>query len=259
MSWPAGHNSLVDYNIVSDFKTLCMRKSFLFIAFLFIGYTTHAQVLISLLFGDKLNSPNIEFGLDGGVNFGNIANLESSKMLPMFNLGFYFDIKLKNQWMVHTGVIVKSTQGADKLNIYPLGSEAMDTVFASGHVTRKINQFAVPILVKYRFADYFHVEAGPMLSLRTKGYDYFKNNIKEDDDVTYKLNIADNYKRIDAGIMAGAGFKLSKLPKTMQLGIRYYYSFVDPIKENTGKAQYFSSLYLYFSIPIGANPKAEKE
>jgi hypothetical protein len=180
-------------------------------------------------------------------------------MLPMFNLGFYFDIKLKNQWMVHTGVIVKSTQGADKLNTYPLGSEAMDTVFASGHVTRKINQFAVPIMIKYRFADYFHLEAGPMLSLRTKGYDYFKNKVKEEDDVIYKVDIGDNYKRIDAGIMVGAGFKISKIPKSTQFGVRYYYSFIDPVKDNTGKAQYFSSLYLYCSIPIGAHPKDEKE
>jgi hypothetical protein len=133
----------------------------------------------------------------------------------------------------------------------------MDTVFSSGHVTRKINQFAVPILIKYRFANYFHVEAGPMLSLRSKGYDYFKNKVKEEDDVTYKLNIGDNYKRIDAGVMIGAGFKISKMPKTTQFGIRYYYSFVDPVKDNTGKAQYFSSLYLYCSIPIGAHA-AEK-
>jgi hypothetical protein len=236
-----------------------MKKTLLFIGLLFIGYTTHAQVLISLLFGDKLNSPNIEFGLDGGVNFGNIANLDPGKSLAMFNLGFYFDIRLKNQWMLHTGVIVKSTMGADKLAVYSLGNESMDTVFASGHITRKINQFAVPIMIKYRFATYFHVEAGPMLSLRSKGYDYFKNKVKEEDDVTYKLDIGDNYKRIDAGIMVGAGFKLSKLPKTTQFGIRYYYSFVDPVKDNPGKAQYFSSLYLYCAIPIGAHPKEVKE
>jgi hypothetical protein len=236
-----------------------MRKTFLLIGLLFIGYTTSAQVLISLLFGDKLNSPNIEFGLDGGVNFGHIANLDKSKSLAMFNLGFYFDIRLKNQWMLHTGVIVKSTQGADNLNIYSLGNAAMDTVFASGHITRKVNQFAVTIMVKYRFATYFHVEAGPMLSLRTKGYDYFKNKVKEEDDVTYRLDIGDNYKRIDAGVMVGAGFKISKIAKTTQFGIRYYYSFVDPVKDNTGKAQYFTSVYLYCSIPIGAHPKAEKE
>ena len=72
-----------------------MKKTILLFAFLLTAYTANSQVLISLLFGDALNSPNVEFGLDGGVNFGNIANLESSKSLAMFNLGFYFDIKLK--------------------------------------------------------------------------------------------------------------------------------------------------------------------
>lgn len=234
-----------------------MKKTLSIILMLFAGYSAaYSQVLISLLFGDKLNSPNIEFGLDGGVNFGSIANLENSKMLPMFNLGFYFDIKLKNQLMLHTGVIVKSTQGADQLDIYSLDNPTLDTAFSNGYVTRKVNQFSVPILLKYRFGNYFHVEAGPMLALRSKGYDTFKNKVKDEDDLSYKVDIADNYKRIDAGIMVGAGFKISKTPKTTQFGVRYYYSFVDPVKDNPGKAQYFSSLYLYCSIPIGVN-KAE--
>lgn len=90
-----------------------------------------------------------------------------------------------------------------------------------------------------------------MLGLRSKGNDEFKNSVKDDDDLSYKLDIKDNYKRIDAGIMAGIGVKLSKAPKSSQTGIRYYYSFVDPLKENSGKPQYFSSIYLFFSIPIG--------
>jgi hypothetical protein len=238
-----------------------MKKALSIILLLFTGYTAaYSQVLITLLLGDKLNSPNIEFGLDGGVNFGSIANLENSKMLPMFNLGFYFDIKLKNQLMLHTGVIVKSTQGADQLDIYSLDNPTLDTAFATGYVTRKVNQFSVPILLKYRFGNYFHVEAGPMLALRSKGYDTFKNKVKDEDDLSYKVDIADNYKRIDVGIMVGAGFKISKIPKTTQFGIRYYYSFVDPVKDNPGKAQYFSSLYLYCSIPIGVNsPDKAKE
>jgi hypothetical protein len=43
------------------------------------------------------------------------------------------------------------------------------------------------------------------------------------------------------------------------MGIRYYYGFVDPLKENTGKAQYFSSIYLYFSIPIGTHSDEAKD
>ncbi len=235
-----------------------MKKSILLVAFLLTAYSANSQVLISLIFGDALNSPNVEFGLDGGVNFANIANLESSKSLAMFNLGFYFDIRLKGPLLLHTGVIVKSSQGADKLDFYPLENDDLNAVFSDGYVTRKINQFSVPIMLKYRFATLFHVEAGPMLALRAKGYDEFKNTLVDEEDLTYKLDIKDNYKRIDAGVMVGAGMKLSKIPKSAQIGVRYYYGLVDPLIENTGKSQNFSSLYLFFSIPIGAQPKAEK-
>jgi len=234
-----------------------MKRTILLVAFLLTAYTANSQVLISLIFGDALNSPNVEFGLDGGVNFANISNLETSKSLSIFNLGFYFDIRLKNQLMLHTGVIVKSNQGADKLNTYSLDNPGLDEQFSDGYVTRKINNFSVPILLKYRFAGRFHIEAGPMLALRTKGYDEFKNTVVDEDDLTYSLAIQDNYKRIDAGIMCGAGMKLNKkIPKSSQIGVRYYHGFVDPLVGNTGDPQYFSSFYIYFSIPIGVQ-KAE--
>jgi hypothetical protein len=235
-----------------------MKKTILILVLAFIGYSANSQVLITLLLGDVLNSDKVEFGLDGGVNFANISNLDPGKSLALFNLGFYFDIKLKEQLMLHTGVIVKSSQGANKLDPYSLGNPELDDVFSTGYITRKINQFSVPILLKYRFAGLFHLEAGPMLALRAKGYDEFKNKIYDDDDLTYKLDIKDNYKRIDAGIMIGAGFKLSKkIPKSSQIGIRYYYGLVDPLIDNTGESQNFSSMYIYYSLPIGSAKKEE--
>lgn len=238
-----------------------MKKSIILIAFLFGCYSANSQVLISLLLGDALNSDKIEFGLDGGVNFARISNLEPSESLALFNLGFYFDIRIKNQLMLHTGVIVKSNQGADRLDPYILEDEELSAQFSDGYVTRKVNCFSVPILLKYRFAERFHIEAGPMLALRTKAYDEFKNSLVDEDDLTYNLAVQDNYKRIDAGIMCGAGIKLyKKIPKSSQIGVRYYYGLVDPLIGNTGKSQNFSSLYLYFSIPIGvqkAETKAE--
>ena len=58
--------------------------------------------------------------------------------------------------MLHTGVIVKSTQGADKLDSLFIGQpEIWMRVFSDGYVTRKINHFSVPILLKYRFAAFF--------------------------------------------------------------------------------------------------------
>jgi hypothetical protein len=236
-----------------------MKKSLLIVFFLITCYSASSQILISLLFGDVLNSEKVEFGLDGGVNFSNINNLDPGKSLALFNLGFYFDIKFSQQLMLHTGVLVKSNQGADELNPYSLNNPDLDSVFSTGYVTRKITNFSVPILMKYRFATYFHVEAGPMLALRTKGFDIFKNSINETDDLSYKLDIRDNYKRIDAGIMVGTGFKVSKISKSTQVGIRYYYGLVDPLIDNTGDTQNFSSFYIYVSIPIGVSSAAMEE
>jgi len=63
---------------------------------------------------------------------------------------------------------------------------------------------------------------------------------------------------MDASVMGGVGFKLLKIPKSAQAGIRYYYGLINPLKDNTGKPQYNSSLYLYVSIPIGGNKEPEK-
>ncbi|MGB5355735.1 MAG: PorT family protein, partial [Eudoraea sp.] len=84
-------------------------------ALLFCIQIAQSQVLISLLFGDKLNSDKIKFGLEGGVNFANVTNLETATVTPNFNIGFYFDFKLKNSpnWFLHSGVIIKSTMGAN--------------------------------------------------------------------------------------------------------------------------------------------------
>ena len=73
----------------------------------------HSQVIISLLFGDELNSDKVRFGLDGGVNFSNLTGTGGSKFLENFNLGLYFDIQLKenSKWYVHTGVLLKIRDG----------------------------------------------------------------------------------------------------------------------------------------------------
>jgi len=94
-----------------------MKKHILIIIFLFIGYGIQSQVLIALLLGDKLNTGNIEFGLDGGFSFANISGMDTNDKLSEFNLGFYFDIKIKEQWYLNTGVLMKSTLGVDNLSM----------------------------------------------------------------------------------------------------------------------------------------------
>lgn len=121
-----------------------MKRAIIAASFILLSVYGHSQVLISILLGDKLNSGKLEFGLDGGVNY---SQLDQSKANGTFNLGFYFDFKLKNpNLMFHTGVIVKSTMGAKDLPTYLLNDPELDAAFAVGSsVERRLSYFNVPL------------------------------------------------------------------------------------------------------------------
>jgi hypothetical protein len=234
-----------------------MKKLILLAGCIFYIHASYAQVLISILLGDKLNTGQIEFGLDGGWNWSDLKGLKQSKMLGTFNLGFYFDIKLKNSWMLNTGVIVKSTMGADGLPVYALGDADLDNAFTGGKIERRISYFNVPVLMKYTFKNHIYVKAGIQLGLRYQAYDEFVNSVSEDEDLKYKLKIKDQIHTLDAGLAAGLGYRFMK-GNGMNLGIQYYYGLVDIVIDDATSGQYNRVLYITAGIPIGKNPKKKK-
>ncbi|HWN89457.1 MAG TPA: porin family protein [Chitinophagaceae bacterium] len=235
-----------------------MKKYFLIGGLLLLVNAARTQVLISILLGDKLNTGKIEFGLDGGANWSTIKNLDGAKNLTSFNLGFYFDFKLKNpSWMLNTGVIVKSNMGADELAVYSLGNTNLDNAFTGGKVTRKINYFNVPIMMKYSFKNHIYLKAGTQLGLRYKAFDEFKNSLNEEDDLNYKLNIKDQFHPLDAGLAFGAGYRLMK-GNGMNIGVQYYLGLIDIRVDDSSPNQFNRVFYLTAGIPIGKNPKKKK-
>ena len=235
-----------------------MKKIIFFVGIILSFHTGNTQVLISILLGDKLNTGKIEFGLDGGANWSTIKNLDGAKSLTGFNLGFYFDFKLKNpSWMLNTGVIVKSNMGADELPVYSLGNPNLDNAFTGGKITRKINYFNVPIMMKYSFKNHIYLKAGTQLGLRYKAFDEFKNSVNDEDDLKYKLDVKDQFHPIDAGLAVGAGYRLMK-GNGMNIGVQYYIGLLDIRVDDSSPNQFNRVLYLTAGIPIGKNPKKKK-
>ncbi|MCD4730199.1 MAG: PorT family protein [Bacteroidales bacterium] len=241
-----------------------ITRSILFTVILlsfFYNQTAQSQIIISLLLGDKLNSDNLEFGLEGGFNRSYMSGIDGAKGLNNYHLGFYFDFRIKNEWFLNTGVRVKSNSGATKISPYTLNDKDLDTVFVNGNVTREIGYFYVPIHIKYRFAKQFFANAGVQVGLRNSAKDYFYNTYYKDDDVSFKLDIRDYVARLDAGLSGGLGYKFKGTG--MNLGVTYYYGLVDVMKDS--QDPYYnvnaknSSLYIYVDIPIGAGYKKEKQ
>lgn len=228
-----------------------MKKYLLIPVILVFGFTANSQVLISILLGDKLNSGKMEFGLDGGLNWSTIHGLPGANALTGFNLGFYFDIKLKNPaWMLNTGVIVKSPLGAKGLPVYSLNNAYLDSSFAGGSVTRKLRYFNVPVMMKYKFKNNFYVKGGIQLGLCSKAFDEFTNEIIDKKDLEYKLKIKDQFHPLDAGLAFGIGYRLMS-GNGINIGLQYYLGLVDVVVDDTSPNQYNRSLYLTVGIPIG--------
>lgn len=229
-----------------------MKKYIIVLGLLLFSFTSQSQVLISLLLGDKLNSDKMEFGLEGGINYSAITGMESSNRMGAFNLGFYFDMKVKNQWNFYTGVLVKSDMGLDKLTEKDLAFLGTDVYPEKGDYKQVINSFIVPALANYKFKNHFYVEAGPQFALITDSYVQF--NSKEDGKtMRIREKNKDNTNRIDAGVAGGFGYKFRQ-GKGISIGLKYYHGFVDVYKNRPGTKN--SSIFLKANIRIKATKKA---
>ena len=130
-------------------------KKYLVVLILLASSYANSQVLISLIFGDKLNSPGMEFGLEGGFNFSHIGGMESHNSLSAFNIGFYFDIRIKDPWFLYTGVLVKDKLGTDKLSTSDLDFLQADVYAQPGDYSQVLKYFIVPALAKYKLKNHF--------------------------------------------------------------------------------------------------------
>lgn len=226
-----------------------MKRNLLLIGSLLICYSVNAQVILSVIFGDKLNAPGVEFGLEAAVNYSRISNLESQTSNTAFNLGFYFDIQLKEQWNLYTGVMVKSTLGSEDLTPADLSYLITSIDETDGQYDHELKYFLIPILIKYNLPNRIYFETGPQMGwLRKAELAYYETVDSRRTEI--KEEITDQFNRFDAGFVAGAGYKLME-GTGMTLGVKYYHGLVNVFQ--AAEDGYNRSWFLKLNIPIGAN------
>ena len=233
-----------------------IKKLTFLLVLISVSHFGQSQVLISLIFGDKLNSDKIEFGLDGGVNYSVMSGFSSGHPLPAFNLGFYFDFLIKPQWYINTVVLVKSNVGLDFLKEVDVAYLDPTTVFSdSGTYSQKISYFHVPVAIKYRLKNNFYFRIGPQFALRYKGDLRFIGKI-DNKSIEIKTDNRDLFHRLEVSAIAGIGYKLKK-GEGMNIGVKYMFGLTNILRDETRSSKN-SSFYFYVGIPIGKK-KAERK
>lgn len=242
-------------------KPKIMKNLLLILSFSLITISSlHAQILITLIFGEALNTENISFGLATGANVTTLTNIGDAKYQSEFNIGFYFDFKIADNFYIHPEVLVKNRVGARNISPYPTSDPDLDELFKDGKVERKISMISVPILAKYRTDNGWGVEGGPQFGLRTKAYDFFTTKVSDLEELELKVDIRDQLVRINAGVAFGLSKKLGRGIAGVTVLARYHMGFVDLYKDNEGDPIQTRGFIVNATVPIGAGkvPVAEE-
>jgi hypothetical protein len=213
------------------------------------------QVIIALVFGEKLNTEKMEFGIVASPTLTNITNQESQYRTGL-NLGLYLNFRPDKRFFLHVEGIAKGSFGAEDIKPYPTQNDTLDNLFASGSIHRKIKTFGLPVLGSYHLTELFFAEAGIQANMRLKVKDQFKTEVM-DNDLEYTVDVTKQFTWLDFGLTGGLFYKFRKDRKSMGMGVRYFYGLTDIDKVAKGN-QSNSAWLLNITIPVGAG-KAEEE
>lgn len=232
-----------------------MKKWLTFAIFIGCFHAGRAQVLIGLLFGDKLNSEKMAFGLMGGPGFADISHIQS-KARTTFNLGLYFSIRLGKKWIIEPEAWAKLGMGAKDIPPYSTGDPGLDSFYKTGTVVREIKGFSGLVTMRYPIMGNLYAELGPQANLTTKVRDIFTTKA-HDNELLYDTDVKSSYTKLDFGMIAGLVYRFNKSIHAMSLGTRYYLGLTDIMKDASGvQSNRMFQINLY--IPIGAAKAAER-
>lgn len=216
---------------------------------------TNAQVIISLIFGDELNSDKLLFGLHLNYTGSHLTNLEGAENLGGVKVALLFNYRLNNRFNLQSELVPPMAFGTKGLTPYSLGDAGLDSLFQNGEVERRVWLTGITALGQYRVWDYIRVEGGPEIFLRFKAKDKFLAE-PEAGDLSLERNIKDQTSTFEVGLALGASYQLGK-GTGMMFGIRYYWGLTDVMKNDAGNQQ-FRMWQITSGIPIGRK-KMEKE
>ena len=237
------------------FLPMIVMKKIVCLGLAFVIYThASAQVIIALLFGEKLNTGQMEFGLVLSPTFSNITGI-NSEYKSGFGLALFLNFKANENLFFRVEASPKAVFGAKGISPYPTGNTTIDSIYKeNGSVQRNIKALTLPLLLRYRIRGRLFADLGPQVDLMFKAKDVFEREV-DGSELHYTTDIEDQLTKFDVGMTGGLEFKLKK-ERGMGIGFRYYYGFID--MQKTAGAQHNSAWTLNISIPVGAGKAAAK-
>ncbi len=233
-----------------------LRRSLLLFLFLFAVKLATSQVLIALLFGDKLNSEKVQFGLSTGLNVTSINYFEGDPRVGA-NFGLYFNFRIHPKIWFSPSVMMLYPAGGSNLAPYPTGDSTLDVSLTDARVKRDLRYLSIPLMFRGYYYKGFYAELGPQVMYLSSATDKFQHDT-EAGELRFDRNVEDQFNRLDAGLCLGMGYKVMRRDG-MTFGARFYYGFVG-LHQDPAAANYRNTIFTFhLGIPVGAKHKEAKK
>ena len=221
----------------------------LLIGLLLFSTVAKSQMIWILIFGDKLSNDKIQSGINVSLAGVNYTGLDDTKYMPTWALGGFTDIHIKNHWAIHADMVFKSPTGAKSLNNYFSFDNFPDTLLTKKDIRIDNITFSIPVHLEYQ-TKYFGFGVGPAFSFTYRSRLKLVGENPEGDKVLLTRMNIDKVKKFDMVVSTMLEFYLSpeKKHESMRIGLRYYYGFLDALKDVPGAHN--SVIYLNVGIPI---------
>jgi hypothetical protein len=263
---PARRVSTVDVSpghIISDGRNIVtrvvMRALLAAVLLSFASFQpAQGQVLLGILFGDKLANERFHIGLNVGANLADLSGIDGSKLKPGLMLGLVAEWRIAGNFYLQPELLPFFWAGAKGMSP-PLENAPppLDTLVAERSAQRNLSYFEIPVIVKYAaLRNRLHFGAGPQVGFLLSGTDVFEGVINRE--ITVKEDIKDELNSFDAGVAFQIEYKLQEGPFAASLSARYFLGLTDTIKDNPDDAVYNRVFSVFGSIPIGGGSDEEE-
>ncbi|UTW61555.1 PorT family protein [bacterium SCSIO 12741] len=233
-----------------------LRRILVVLVLVFMVKLASGQILIALLFGDKLNSEKVEFGLNVGLNGSSLDYFQDHYRFGA-NFGLYFNLKIKEKIWFSPSIMMLYPAGGARLSPYPTGDTILDQSLNEATVRRDLRYLSVPLLFRAYYYKGFYAELGPQFMLLTSATDHFEQS-GEIGKLQFDRDIIDSMNRFDGGICIGLGYKVPR-KDGMTFGGHFYYG-ASNIYKDSSFADHRNTLFsFHLGIPIGAKHKEDKK
>ncbi len=211
------------------------------------------QILLGILFGDKLVSERFHIGLNVGPNFSNLSGVSGTEVRTGLMLGLVAEWQMAGRFYLQPELLPFFRAGAKSLP-GPAGlPPVVDTLVTDRNNQRNLSYFAIPVLLKYAVMPHrLFLGAGPQVNFLLGATDVFSGVITNQIDITE--DIEDQLSSTDAGVAFHIEYKLGPSVVAASINVRYYLGLTDTIKDNTGSKVTNQVLTVFGSIPIGDVP-----